>query len=160
MCNEIEGSYDKIIITIVPSYTRQNITRLLPLALLLLLHAHNNTDGNYIFHDNYLHYGDTYQRVGRFSMEGWHRHAIYAIHKQKLYNFTTNTLKAYFKRPGFLFECLCDQQDSTYKWPKATRKTAKRKKWLVAKVPFFVFLLQPLCSTTISRKLFKYSLSI
>ena len=29
-CNEIKGSYDKIIITIVPSYTR-----LLPLALLL-----------------------------------------------------------------------------------------------------------------------------
>ena len=62
MCNEIEGSYDKIIITIVPSYTGQNITRLLPLALLLLLRTHNNTDGNY------LHYGDTYQRVGRLSM--------------------------------------------------------------------------------------------
>ena len=40
--------------------------------------------------------------------------AICAILKQKPYNFTTNTLKAY---PGFLFECLCDQQDS-YKWPK------------------------------------------
>ena len=33
-CNEIEGSYDKIIIIIVPSYTGKNITRLLPLNLL------------------------------------------------------------------------------------------------------------------------------
>ena len=38
--DEIEGSHDKIIITIVPSYTGQNITRLLPLALLLML-AHS-----------------------------------------------------------------------------------------------------------------------
>ena len=36
-CNEIEGTYDKIIITIVPSYTGKNITHLLPLALLLVL---------------------------------------------------------------------------------------------------------------------------
>ena len=39
MCSEIE---DKIIITIVQSY----ITRLLPLALLLMLRTLNNTDGN------------------------------------------------------------------------------------------------------------------
>ena len=45
-CNEIESSYDKIIITIVPSYTRKNITRLLPLPLLLMLCTCNNTDGN------------------------------------------------------------------------------------------------------------------
>ena len=45
-CNEIEGSYDKIIITIAPSYTGKNITHLLPLALLLVLHTRNNTDGN------------------------------------------------------------------------------------------------------------------
>ena len=32
--------------------------------------------------------------------------------------------KSLFKHPGFLFECLCDQQDS-YKWPKATQKTVK-----------------------------------
>ena len=31
---------------IVSSYVRKNITRLLPLALLLMLHTHNNTDGN------------------------------------------------------------------------------------------------------------------
>ena len=35
MCNEIEGSYDKFIITIAPSYIRKNITRLLPSVLLL-----------------------------------------------------------------------------------------------------------------------------
>ena len=40
------GSYDKIIITIVPSYTGKNITCLLPLALLLVVHTRNNTDGN------------------------------------------------------------------------------------------------------------------
>ena len=37
----------------------------------------------------------TCQRVGRLSMWGWHRRAIYAILKQKPYNFTTNMLKAY-----------------------------------------------------------------
>ena len=56
MCNEIEGSYDKIIITIVPSYT------LLLLALLLVLHTCNNTNGNklVIFSSIALYYGDTY----------------------------------------------------------------------------------------------------
>ena len=42
----MRGSYDKIIITIAPSYTGKNITRLLPLALLLVLRTCNNTDGN------------------------------------------------------------------------------------------------------------------
>ena len=46
MCNEIEGLYDKIIITIVPSYTGKNITRLLSLALLLVLCTRNNGDSN------------------------------------------------------------------------------------------------------------------
>ena len=36
-----------------------------------------------------------YQRVGRLSMQGWRRRAIYAILKQKPYNITTNKLKAY-----------------------------------------------------------------
>ena len=56
-CNEIKGSYDKIIITTVPSYTR-----LLPLALLLVLRTHNNTDGNklVIFSSVKLYYGDNY----------------------------------------------------------------------------------------------------
>ena len=62
MCNEIEGSYDKIIITIVPSYTGKNITRLLLLALLLVLRTRNNTDGNklVIFSGIALYYGDNY----------------------------------------------------------------------------------------------------
>ena len=57
-CNEIRGSYDKIIITIVPSYTGKNITRLLPLAL----RTRNNTDGNklVIFSGIAWYYGDTY----------------------------------------------------------------------------------------------------
>ena len=61
MCNEIKGSYDKIITTIVPSYTRKNITHLLPLALLLMLHTRNNTDGYklVIFSSIALYYGDT-----------------------------------------------------------------------------------------------------
>ena len=60
MCNEIEGLYDKIIITIVSSYTGKNITRLLPLALLVVLRTRNNTDGNKlrIFSSIALYYGD------------------------------------------------------------------------------------------------------
>ena len=51
---------DKIIITIVQSYTGINITRLLPLALLLVLRTPNNTDGNklVIFSGIALYYGD------------------------------------------------------------------------------------------------------
>ena len=53
---------DKIIITIVPSYTGKNITRLLPLALLLVLRTRNNTDGHklVIFSGIALYYGDNY----------------------------------------------------------------------------------------------------
>ena len=40
------GSYDKIIITIVPSCTGKYITRLLPFVLLLVLRTHNHTDDN------------------------------------------------------------------------------------------------------------------
>ena len=43
MCNEIEGSENKII---VPSSTGGNITHLLPSVLLLVLRTYNNTDGN------------------------------------------------------------------------------------------------------------------
>jgi len=57
---KIEGSYDKIMITIVPSYTRK--TCLLLLALLLMLHTRCNTDGNklVIFSGIALYYGDNY----------------------------------------------------------------------------------------------------
>ena len=59
---KVEGLYDKIIVTIVPSYTWKNITHLLPLALLLVLRAYNNTDSNklVIFSGIALYYGDTY----------------------------------------------------------------------------------------------------
>ena len=61
MCNEIECSYDKIIITIVPSYTGKYIVHLLLLALLLVLRTRNNTDGYklVIFSGIDLYYGDT-----------------------------------------------------------------------------------------------------
>ena len=64
--------------------------------------------------------------------------------KQKLYNFTTNTQKAYLSTQA---SSLSDFVISkTHKWPKATRKTAKRKKCMVAKVSL---VLRPQCSTTI-----------
>ena len=46
----------------VPSYTGKNITRLLPLALLLVLCTCNNTDGNklVIFSGIAWYYGDIY----------------------------------------------------------------------------------------------------
>ena len=48
-----------------PSYqaiAKKNITHLLPLALLLMLHTHNNTDGNklVIFSSIASYCGDTY----------------------------------------------------------------------------------------------------
>ena len=60
-CNEIEGSYDEIIIAIVTSYTEKKITRfVLPLIFLLVLRTRNNTDGNklVIFSGVASHYGD------------------------------------------------------------------------------------------------------
>lgn len=62
-CNEVIGSYvwwnhyHQ-----VPSYTGKNITSLLPLVLLLVLHTCNNTDGNKlrIFFGIALYRGDTY----------------------------------------------------------------------------------------------------
>ena len=64
MCNEIEGSYDKIIIAIVPSYTRK-----ISLACcrwhLLVVCTRNNTDGNklVIFFSIASYYGDNYCRA-------------------------------------------------------------------------------------------------
>ena len=63
-CNEIEGSYDKIIITIVPRCTGKNITRLLPLALLHVLRICNNTDSNklVIFSSIALYFQECFNR--------------------------------------------------------------------------------------------------
>ena len=44
-CNEVEGLYDKIIITIVPTYTGKNITRLLPLLMLCTQSARVHKNG-------------------------------------------------------------------------------------------------------------------
>ena len=56
--------YDKIIITIVPSYTRKNITHLFPLTWLLVLRTGNNIDGNKLMISSgiALYYGDTFTR--------------------------------------------------------------------------------------------------
>ena len=64
-CNEIRSSDNKIIITIVPSYTERKITCLLLLALLPMLHSHNNTDRNKLmmFFGITLYYGDTHIHV-------------------------------------------------------------------------------------------------
>ena len=67
-----------------------------------------------------------------------HRHKVYiresvdslcrdgadAPYMQYLSKSHIKHAKSLFKCPGFLFEYLCDQQDS-YKWPKAMRETAK-----------------------------------
>ena len=83
-CNEIEGSYDKIIITIVPSYTGKNITRLLPLALLLVLRTRNNTDGNkfLIFSSIASYYGDNYDK----KTPAWKSYVCKASHSHSVYN--------------------------------------------------------------------------
>ena len=79
-CNEIEGLYDKIIITIVPSYTGKNITCLLPLALLLVLHTCNNSDGNklVIFSGIAWYYGGKYhvQDQAIQTWQNWYKNKI------------------------------------------------------------------------------------
>ena len=56
---------DKIIITIVPSYTGKNITSLLPLTLLLVLRTRYNKDSNklVIFYSIAWYYGDDYNYI-------------------------------------------------------------------------------------------------
>ena len=78
--NEIEGLCNKIITTIVQSYTGKNITRLLALALLLVLCIHNNTDGNKLVISSGIasYYGDSLVprlsllRRGRAWERGYH----------------------------------------------------------------------------------------
>ena len=61
--------------------------------------------------------------------------------KQKSYNFTKNTLKAFFGAyVSSLHECLCDQQDS-YSCPKATWKTDNAKVCSSRSAIFVRFLL-------------------
>ena len=91
----------KIIITIVLNYTGKNITRLLPLALLLVHSMSNNTDGNKlrIFSGIALYYGDTYiininhiASIPKVSWEEWptlgsvlqsflHRQRVFQVHR-------------------------------------------------------------------------------
>ena len=51
----------------------------------------------------HLHTKHTSESRQTLSMQGWRRRAIYALLKQKPYNFNTNTLKAYLSnQPSFL----------------------------------------------------------
>ena len=74
--------------------------------------------------------------------QGWRRHAIYAILKQKPCNFSTITQNAYLRTQSCSLSALrvYDQQDS-YKCSKATRMTAKHKSVRQRKCHFFSFLL-------------------
>ena len=57
----VQGSHDKIIITIVPSYTGKNYRLFVAVALLLVLHTRKHTDSKLmIFSSTALYYGDTY----------------------------------------------------------------------------------------------------
>ena len=62
-CNEIKGSYDKIIITIVPSYTGWNSTHLLPLALLLMLRTSIKQYRWQQIRGIVLYYGDIFHKA-------------------------------------------------------------------------------------------------
>ena len=46
MCNEIEGSHDKIISAIVPSYTGKKYHSFVAVGMSLVLRTRNNTGGN------------------------------------------------------------------------------------------------------------------
>ena len=87
-----------MILTIVPSY--KNITCLLLLVLLLMLHTRNNTDGNklMIFSNVALCYGDTcyYHTSNSCKCMGVNEEALqlHAVHK-KLYFFTTSHARMY-----------------------------------------------------------------
>ena len=61
-CNEIGGLYGKVVITIIPSYTGKNITHLLPLTMLLLMHTvtTQTATNSWYFPNIALYYGDTY----------------------------------------------------------------------------------------------------
>ena len=76
---EHKWNWDKIIITIVQSYTEKNITFELPFTLLLMLPTSNNTDGNklVIFYSITSYYGDNYilqvkRTHGKFMSEKLH----------------------------------------------------------------------------------------
>ena len=59
MCNEIEGSYDKIIITIVPSYIEKKYYLFVAVGIVTYA-AYSQGNTLMIFSGIALYYGDTY----------------------------------------------------------------------------------------------------
>ena len=91
-----------------------------------------------------------------------HRHAIYAVLKQKLYNFTTNTLKAYLSaKVSSLTAFVISKTHISGQKPRGRQLNSKvcDSESTIFRI-LLSFLLRPLCSTTISRKRFKYSSSL
>ena len=81
---------------------------------------------------------------------------VYPMFKQKQYNFTTNTLKAYLSAQPSSFAFMISKTHIVAQKPRGRQVNTK-----VCDIEsaIFSFLLRPLCSTTISQKWFKYSLS-
>ena len=77
----------------------------------------------------------TLQRIGRLSMQGWHRYGI--LIKQKLYNFTTNMLEAYLSTQFFSSSAFMISK--THLVAQKPRERQLNTKCAVTKVPFFVF---------------------
>ena len=104
-----------------------------------------------------------YQRVGRLSMKGWRRRAIYAILKPKPYNFTTNTQKAYLSaQASSLSAFVISKTHISGQKPRGRQintKVCVSKSAIFVILSFFLsfFLVTTFVQTTISRKLFKYS---
>ena len=69
-------------------------------------------------------------------MQGWRGCVLYAILKKKSYNFTTSMLKAYFSAHPFSLSAFMINKIYVYSFPRASQKTAKHKKCVVAKVLF------------------------
>ena len=80
----------RIIITIVPSYTRKNITCLLPLVVLLVLHTYNNTECNklVIFSGRALYYDDTHVILNKL---------VYSTYNYIIDYYLAEGKKLYFK---------------------------------------------------------------
>ena len=94
------------------------------------------------------------------------RRAIYTILKQKPYNFTTNTLKAYLSiLASSLSAFVISKTHISGQKPRGRQPNAKvcgSESAIFRILSFFLsffvsFLLRPRCSTTISGKRFKYS---
>ena len=91
---------------------------------------------------------------------GWCQRAIYAILKQKPYNFTTNTLKAYLSvQASSLSAFVISKTHISGQKPHGRQLNKKvcGSKSAIFVIHSFLSLFRPLCQTTIIRKRFKHS---